>query len=214
LTDNAFTQTAKILKYFEFEAICNVAFIVFILTWFITRHIVYPILCWSIYQNVPAAMAYGCYSGTTAELYTTDGYPNRFAYMLGPYVSEEGPFCMNQTIKWIFLSFLLAIEALSMLWFTMILRVAIEAIRSGNAEDERSDDEDEEEEEVEVEVSVSPRNEALNGVSTVEKASSAESSWRRANAPAQSRRAHGGILGDSDRKALLGRIGCDKPTHD
>lgn len=118
---------------------------------------------------------------------------------------------MNPTIKWIFLSFLLAIELLSLLWFGMILKVAINAIRSGNAEDERSDDEEEEEEEVEV--IVSPKHESLNGAAA-ERASGAESAWRRANAPAPSRRAHAGILGESDRKALLGRIGCDKPTHD
>lgn len=171
-------------------------------------------LCWSIFQNVPAVMPYGCHNGKTAEMYTTDGYPNRIAYMFGPYLSEEGPFCMNPTIKWIFLSWLLAIQALSIIWFGMILRVAINAIRSGNAEDSRSDDEDEgEEDEEEVERSVRQSNDSLNGA-TAERASSAEGSWRRANGPTPTRRGHGGILRDSDRKALLGRIGCDKPTHD
>lgn len=122
---------------------------------------------------------------------------------------------MNFTIKWIFLSFLLAIQVLSILWFGMILRVAINALRSGSAEDSRSDDEDEGEEEDEeenVDISVSPNNESLSRAAA-EKASGSEGSWRRANAPAPTRRG-GGILGDSDRKALLGRIGCDKPTHD
>ena len=135
--------------------------------------------------------------------------------MFGPYLSEEGPFCMNFTIKWTFLSFLLAIQVLSILWFSMILRVAINALRSGSAEDSRSDEEDcgEEEEEYEdVDVSVSSNNENPSRPAA-EKASGSEGSWRRANAPAPTRRG-GGILCDSDRKALLGRIGCDKPTHD
>ncbi|EEA27924.1 hypothetical protein TMatcc_003775 [Talaromyces marneffei ATCC 18224] len=205
---------AKILKYFGYETMCNTVFVLLILTWLVTRHILYPMLCWSIYQNVPEVMSYGCYNGKTAQLYTTNGYPNRFAYMFGPYLSEEGPFCMNFTIKWIFLSLLLAIQVLSILWFGMILRVAINAVRSGSAEDSRSDDEDEgEEEDEDVETSVNPSNESL-GRATADKASGSEGSWRRANAPAPTRRGHGGILGDSDRKALLGRIGCDKPTHD
>lgn len=193
---------------------CNAVFVTLILTWLVTRHILYPMVCWSIYQNIPNVISYGCYTGKTAQLYTTNGYPNRFAYMFGPYLSEEGPFCMNFTIKWIFLSFLLAIQVLSILWFGMILRVAINAVRSGSAEDSRSDDEDEgEEEDEDVEISVNPSSESLSRA-TADKASGSEGSWRRANAPAPTRRGHGGILGDSDRKALLGRIGCDKPTHD
>lgn len=199
------------LKYFGYEMCCNVAFGVFLLTWFIARHVIYLSLCWSIYQDVPAQMAYGCYSGTTAEMLTMDGYPDRWAHLFSPYFNLDGPICMNRGIKWIFLSFLLALQVLSLIWFGMIIRVAIGVIRSGNAEDTRSDDEEEEEE---------PETEETAGVvvsretsRVVADSSGSEAAWRRSNGSVRTRR--GGVLRDqSDRKALLGRIGCDKPTHD
>ncbi|KAH8697273.1 putative longevity-assurance protein [Talaromyces proteolyticus] len=203
---------AKILKYYGYEILCNVVFVLLILTWFVSRHVIYPALCWSIFKNIPVALPYGCYSGKTAVMYTANAYPNRFAYLFGPYLNEEGPICMNQTVKWIFLSFLLFLQGLSMLWFTLIVKIAINAVRSGNAEDSRSDGEDEEGEE-EDEETENQSNETARAA-LADRNSNAESSWRRANGSVRTRRGHGRVLGDSDRKALLGRIGCDKPTHD
>ncbi|QKX56355.1 uncharacterized protein TRUGW13939_03456 [Talaromyces rugulosus] len=196
---------AKILKYYGFETSCNIAFVMFLLAWFVTRHVIFPVVCWSIYQNIPKVLPYGCYSGKTAELYSTNAYPDRFAHLFGPYLSEDGPFCMNLTVKWIFLSALLFLLGLSLLWFTMIVKVAVNFIRSGNAEDSRSDDEDEEEVE---------KTENSGSETTAERSSGSENSWRRSNGSVRTRRGGGRVLRDSDRKALLGRIGCDKPTHD
>lgn len=180
---------------------CNVVFGVFLLTWFISRHVMYLTLCWSIHKNIPAQIAYGCYSGTTAEMFTTNGYPDRWRHLLSPYLDLDGPICMNRTIKWIFLSFLLALQVLSLIWFGMVIRVAIGVIRSGNAEDTRSDDEEEDEVETE----------EVAGVVAAD--SSSSEAWRRSNGSVRTRRGRGGVLRDqSDRKALLGRIGCDKPT--
>lgn len=176
-------------------------------TWLVTRHIYYPQLCWSIYKDVPAKMAYGCYSGTTAEMTSTNGYPDRWRYLIAPFQDLNGPICMNRTVKWIFLSCLLALQALSLIWFTMVIRVAVGVIRTGNAEEPRSDDEEEEEEEN------GAGKDGPNGTSVVTDGAGAE--WRRANAPSNVRpRGRGRVrLGDqSDHKALLGRIGCDKPT--
>lgn len=173
-----------------------------------TRHVIFPILCWSIYQNIPKVLPYGCYSGKTAEMISTNAYPDRVAHLFGPYLSDEGPFCMNMTVKWVFLSSLLFLLGLSLLWFTMIVKIAVNFIRSGNAEDSRSDDEDEEEAE---------NTEHEGSETTAERSSGSETSWRRSNSAVRTRRVGGGpgrVLGDSDRKALLGRIGCDKPTHD
>ncbi|KAH1493835.1 hypothetical protein LV164_007566 [Aspergillus fumigatus] len=202
--------TAKILKYFKFELCCNITFGLFMVTWLITRHIFYPLLCWSIYKDVPDAMAYGCYSGSTAEMISTDGYPNRFRYLFNPFLDINGPICMNRTVKWIFLGFLLALQLLSLIWFVMVVRVAVNVLRTGNAEDTRSDGEEEEEE---VEVRPVGKDALNNNPVGVD---GANADWRRASSGSASvrPRARGRIpLGDqSDRKALLGRIGCDKPT--
>jgi acyl-CoA-dependent ceramide synthase len=152
-------------------------------------------------------MAYGCYSGTSAEMISADGYPNRFRYLFNPFLDINSPICMNRTVKWIFLGFLLALQLLSLIWFVMVVRVAVNVLRTGNAEDTRSDDEEE------AEVRSAGKDAPNSNTVGVD---GANADWRRAsNGSASVRpRARGRIpLGDqSDRKALLGRIGCDKPT--
>ncbi|KAI9924007.1 sphingosine N-acyltransferase lag1 [Aspergillus wentii] len=203
--------TAKILKYLKYETSCNIAFGVFMLTWLIARHVFYLQLCWSIYKNVPEVMPYGTYSGTTAEMLSTDGYPSKFAYLFSPFQDIDGPISMNRTIKWIFLSFLLSLQVLSIIWFGMIVRVAVGVLRTGNAEDTRSDDEEEEEVSTNSQVHIAGKD-GPNGTAIVVDSTNAE--WRRSNGSSTVRtRGRGRVrLDQSDRKALLGRIGCDKPT--
>ena len=50
-------------------------------TWLIARHVLYLQLWWSIYKDVPTEMAYGCDSGTTAEMLSTNGYPDQWQYL-------------------------------------------------------------------------------------------------------------------------------------
>lgn len=179
-------------------------------TWVAARHLLYLTLCWSIYKEVPAQMPYGCYSGATGELTTTNGYPDQWGHLFYPFQDIEGPICMNRTIKWIFLSFLMSLQTLSLIWFTMIVRVAVGVLRTGNAEDTRSD----EEEEAETQTNSRTTNKDSSSGSPVT-AESSNAEWRRSNGSATVRtRGRGRVrLGEqSDRKALLGRIGCEKPT--
>lgn len=214
--NNCPPQSAKILKYLKFQNACNVAFGVFMSTWFVTRHIIYNVLCWSIYKNVPAQMSYGCYSYETAEMISTDGYPDAFAYLFGPFRSLKSPICMNRTVKWIFLSFLLTLQALSIVWFSMIVRVAYGVIYTGAAEDSRSDEEDEVEADGHDAANASVRLAAKDsaGAAPVVNDGAPGLDRRRSNGAASVRaRGRGRVPFDqSDRKALLGRIGCDKPT--
>ena len=181
-------------------------------TWLIARHGFYLQLCWSIYKEVPAQMPYGCYSGTTGDLYTTDGYPDQWQYLFYPFQNIDGPICMNPTIKYIFLSLLMSLQVLSLIWFGMIVRVAVGVLRTGNAEDTRSDDEEEAAVESEVQVPVTGKDATIATAVTVE---STSPDWRRSNGSSTARpRARGRLpLEQSDRKALLGRIGCEKPTN-
>jgi very-long-chain ceramide synthase len=211
--DDGAKQIAKILKYSGSELSCNIAFGVFLLTWFIARHIIYNFLCWSIYRDVPAHMAYGCYSGATGEMLTTNGYPDRWAHLIYPFWNLDGPICMNPHVKWIFLSSLLALQVLSLIWFGMIVRIAVGVIRTGNAEDTRSDDEEETDEKVDVDGEAGGK-EGSRGSAVTADCSSSDQAWRVSNSSTRTLRGRGRVrLGDqSDRKALLGRIGCDKPT--
>ncbi|KAJ5757905.1 uncharacterized protein N7511_006599 [Penicillium nucicola] len=207
--------SAKILKYLKYETACNIGFGLFMTTWFITRHIVYPALCWSIYKNVPAQMSYGCYSGSTAEMISDNGYPNSVAYLFGPYLNLENPICMNRTVKWIFLSLLLTLEGLSIVWFSMIVRVAYGVLCGGNAEDSRSDEEDEAEVEDQSSSHVAVHLVAKDGANpdTIAMEAAPGLDRRRSNGASVRARGRGRVPFDqSDRKALLGRIGCEKPT--
>ncbi|CAG8935305.1 unnamed protein product [Penicillium salamii] len=205
--------TAKILKYLKYETACNIGFGLFMATWFLTRHLIYPVVCWSVYHQLPLNLTYGCYTGSTSEFISAEP-PNSFAYMLGPYFSLDNPICFNPTLKWMFLGLLLIIEGLSVLWFSMIVRVAYGVICGGNAEDSRSDEEDEAE--VEHQPVHSSVHLAAKDVTaeTVEGEHAPGLDRRRSNGTASVRaRGRGRVPFDqSDRKALLGRIGCEKPT--
>ncbi|PGH27087.1 hypothetical protein AJ80_01274 [Polytolypa hystricis UAMH7299] len=211
---------AKMLKYLGYEAACTVGFVVFLVTWAISRHGVYPILWWSIYKNVPAVMPHGCYSRATGERFTTDGISNNWSHLLLPFQSADGPICMSPRIKWVFLSFLAFLQILSLIWFTMVLRVAVSVLRTGGAEDTRSDDEED---------SVDVDDEKANGLngagstngsarmsneSNPQTVISSGSSQGHHHHPVRIRTGRGRVtLSDqNERKALLGRIGCDKPT--
>lgn len=201
-----------------YESVCNVAFAVFLGTWLVARHMVYLKLCWSIYKIIPGALTYGCYHNDTGEMYSNDGDPEQWGHLLWPFKNLDGPICMNEKVKVIFLSFLMFLQVLSIIWFTMILRVAVKVLRTGEAEDSRSDGEGE--------AGLEDADEEQNG--SLEKdpgnasadSSGSDPTWRRSvmnNGSAQGNRIRTGrgrvrLSDQNDRKALLGRIGCDKPT--
>ena len=45
---------AKILKYLGFQTACDLAFGVFMISWFVLRHACYMTVWWSIYKHIPA----------------------------------------------------------------------------------------------------------------------------------------------------------------
>lgn len=147
-------------KYLHLEKLCNFLFVLFVTSWFITRHILYNTLLYSLYAAVPSAttLTYGCYNAYSAEPLPSS-HPAASAKslslmeILGPLRSQgpDGIVCFNSQIKSIFLGLLGAIQVLSIIWFGMIMRVILSVIRGAPAEDTRSEDEDEDDE-VEVEV--------------------------------------------------------------
>lgn len=172
-------------------------------------------VCWSVYYDLPRELTYGCYTGSTSEFISAEA-PNALAYMLGPYLSLDNPICFNPTLKWMFLSFLLILEVLSIVWFSMIVRVAYGVVCGGNAEDTRSDEEDEAEVEGHTPSRVPAHLVAKDGAPAdpLETGNAPGLGRRRSNGTASVRaRGRGRVPFDpSDRKALLGRIGCEKPT--
>ena len=187
------------------------------IVWFVSRHILYLQVCYSIYADIPRIITYGCYQGSTSNLQGPIPAPDTFSHLTMPFRDPEGIICWNDQIKWIFLGMLLALQAILLVWFGMICNVAWKVVNGKGAEDTRSDDEQSEEyeeiedfpentaaemmqlkehyiemEPVEEEVGVEALH-ALSGARRMRKGESAATSGVTLN-----------------RKELLGRIGCDK----
>ena len=184
---------------------------------------------YSIYADIPREIVYGCYAGSTEDLRGPFAAPDGFAHLVDPFRDPQGVVCWNNEIKWAFICTLLVLQAILCVWFVMIVRVALKVLRGGEAEDSRSDDEgaDEEEEEDEGSGDLAPEQPTINEKQSyqepvvelppIEQVVSSEamtfSAHRIANGGRKFRKSGGvasGVNLHSDRKELLGRIGCDK----
>ncbi|KAK8145495.1 sphingosine N-acyltransferase lag1 [Beauveria asiatica] len=205
-----FLPAAKCLKYSGFTTACDYAFGLFMISWFAARHVIYMMVCWSVYAHIPQEIQYGCYSGSNANIVGPQDPGDGLGHLFEPYYNSTGRVCFNNNIKWAFLTPLLALQVITIIWFTMIVRVAIKVLRGDGAEDSRSDDEDEEEKMEEEEVFI--YEEALEedvGVEALD-----FKSWeRRSGIKRQANSSSVSLPGHSDRKELLGRIGCDKQVE-
>ena len=205
------------LKYLRFQMVCDVAFGLFMLVWAITRHFLYLRVCWSLYVDSPQLINYGCYWGSASDLHGPIDPPDRFNHLIQPFRGSEGLVCWNNNIKWAFMFTLLALQVIFLLWFGMIIRVALKVLRGGEAEDSRSDDEGDEEDqddniqekdyyENELPLEEPPLEEEV-GVEAINLGNRKTSPTRRFR---KGGGAASGVTLHSDRKELLGRIGCDK----
>ncbi|KAF2807258.1 longevity assurance proteins LAG1/LAC1 [Mytilinidion resinicola] len=169
--------------------------------------------------------------------YEKNGGTEIWKNILQTYIDPHGPVCWNSNIEWSFMGLLLALQFITLLWFALIVKVAWKVVNGGVADDVRSDDEGDDEEEIEVEEysdhpkssipspSKAKANMVMEGVPLEEEVGVESLTFVRRNSPGvlnykRSSAGRGGgnrssgisIPGHGDRKELLGRIGCDKPT--
>ncbi|KAF4587148.1 Sphingosine N-acyltransferase lag1 [Ophiocordyceps camponoti-floridani] len=202
-----FFPVAKCLKYTGHRKLCDFAFGVFMLSWFVARHIFYMMICWSVYAHSAVIMPYSCWHGQGEKLTGPEKTPAGFSYIFEPFLNASGRVCFNHTIKWCFLAPLLFLQFITIIWFIMIIRVAVKVIRGDGAEDTRSDDEGyaEDEDDEFVYEEARPLEEEV-GVEALDL-----KGWeRRSGVRRQASSSGVSLPGHSDRKELLGRIGCEK----
>ena len=202
----------------KFQLACDIAFVVFVIVWFVSRHVLYLVVCYSIYADIPKAITYGCYWGSNKSLQGPIDPPDRFGHLFQPFLNPEGLVCWDSRIAAIFLSMLLFLQVILSIWLSMIIKVAYKVIQGEEADDIRSDDEEEKEGTKEI----APSRADVNGnnayieVSPLEEEVGVESinltkrSSKRLGRPRKSGVTASGVTLPSDRKELLGRIGCDK----
>ncbi|KAG7291416.1 hypothetical protein NEMBOFW57_001435 [Staphylotrichum longicolle] len=208
---------AKCLKYLGYHTICDVMFGVFMVSWLVARHFLYLAVCYSVWAHTPETMPTGCFKNTKGQVTGPFEAPTDqgFGYLLEPLWDSEGLFCYNETVKWSFLSMLLFLQCLTIMWFSMIIRVAVKVLKGAPAEDVRSDDEggeaegEGEDEDEFVYEEAQPLEEEV-GVEEIDL-----KNWeRRTGVKRQASGTTGVSLpGHSDRKELLGRIGCEKQVE-
>ena len=201
---------------------CDIVFGIFILAWFVARHVLYMVHFWSTSRSIGTLKTYGCYSSVTGERLSYDGGSELLSNILQPFYWPDGPVCFNQRVFVTLWGLLLVLQLLMIIWFVMIVRVAYRVLSGQGAEDTRSDDEDEIEESVEKAVpshtcaEMSPKLQlplieqevGAEAMHKPRKSNSGRNNCRKPN----NRSTGLSIPGHSDRKDLLGRIGCDKPT--
>lgn len=196
------------------------------LVWFGARHVLYLLVCWSIYADIPKEITYGCYRGASANLEGPGHVPNDFNHLVQPFKDPQGLVCWNNGIKWAFLATLLTLQVILLIWFGMIIRVALKVLKGGEAEDSRSDEEESDEENIDEKgekghfQSGSQRNVSTKGhslgllpleeevgvesIHLIARNKSPNSIYRKVGSTSS------GVHLPSDSKELLGRIGCDK----
>lgn len=228
---------AKILKYLQFQTACDAAFGVFMISYFITRQALYMTVCYSIYKHIPEEIKYGCYQGSVTNTEGPFPVPNDWDHLTQPFRDPVGLVCWNDNIKWTFLGMLLALQCVLVVWFGMIVRVAYKVLSGQGADDTRSDDEDEEDEEVQdadvartnhlekIQTGIEPKPFIEKDVLSTDldfdfkpnthkrnptPSPVRRSAWKKGDGHSSSVN----LLAASDRKELLGRIGCDKPGPD
>lgn len=155
-------------------------------------------------------MPTGCFKGSNSNLIGPVDPPAGWTYLLEPFFDSKGHVCYNETVKWAFLTPLILLQFITIFWFSLIVRVAIKVIRGNNADDSRSDEEggeDEDEDEFIYE-EAEPLKEEV-GVEGLDL-----KSWeRRHGLKIQGNSSGVSLPGHSDRKELLGRIGCEKQVE-
>jgi acyl-CoA-dependent ceramide synthase len=211
---------------------------VFMLSWLVARHVLYLMVCYSVWAHTPDIMPTGCFrrGESGAVVGPLDPPTDRgVTYLLEPLWDSEGLFCYNETVKWSFLSMLLFLQALTLIWFGMIVRVAVKVLKGSAAEDVRSDDEGEEEGEGEGEgEGVEEHGSVVDGPAEYQEGGDAAAArppleqevgveeldlkgWERRQRQGVSTRRSAttgvSLPGHSDRKELLGRIGCEKQVE-
>jgi len=108
---------SKVLNYSHFERLCTICFALFALTWFVTRHIIYFGILWSIVR---------------ADEWLEYGW------------NPAKEYYFNSTIRYSYLAAFGVLQMLLLFWFSLLVKM-VYRVASGkqNPSDIRSDDEGE-----------------------------------------------------------------------
>lgn len=162
---------------------------------------------WSVYTDARDLIPPACWHGDAQNVTGPFDAPAGYWYMIEPFIKPNGIVCFTEPVRWSFIVPLVGLQILMVVWFTMAIRVAVKVVCGGSAEDVRSDAEDEDENETDefIYEEAAPLEQEV-GVEEIDL-----KNWeRRSGVRRQGSSSGVSIHGHSDRKELLGRIGCEK----
>ena len=113
---------AKMLRYSGWQRICDATFVLFLISWIISRHYIYIIIIISAWHDAPRYLGGYRWDPSKGILFT-------------------------KPIHYIFMALLIALQIVLCVWLSMILRVLYKVVTGSSAEDTRSDDESEDSDE-------------------------------------------------------------------
>ncbi|KAJ1022656.1 hypothetical protein NDA18_004998 [Ustilago nuda] len=105
---------AKMLKYAGWQTTCDIAFGLFMLSWLVTRHLLYIRVVWSCVIDPAKAMTFKPTNHLTGDFFT-------------------------KTAHRVLVVLLCALQVILLMWFYMICRVAYRVVTKAGAVDSRSD---------------------------------------------------------------------------
>ncbi|OCF35255.1 acyl-CoA-dependent ceramide synthase [Kwoniella heveanensis CBS 569] len=120
-----FLPLAKMIRYLGYTTACDITFVIFLVSWLLTRQIGLFLVIKTSYFDAPKYISF--------KWHPASGHYLTYGTYLG--------FCGMLAVLWV----------LASVWFYMACRVAVRVVRGLGAEDSRSDDEDEGEDGEEVE---------------------------------------------------------------
>lgn len=134
-------SAAKCLRYCGLQTLCDAAFGAFMLSWMLTRHIMYICVVWAcITVGVPRSR-YEAASKLSSAAVQAGQTPQFGKLSLRQWWQEALPASLTLT------ALLCALQVILLIWFGMIMRIAYRVISGSGAADTRSDEELSEEDE-------------------------------------------------------------------
>ncbi|GAC73018.1 protein transporter [Moesziomyces antarcticus T-34] len=126
---------AKMLKYAGWQTTCDIAFGLFMISWLVTRHVLYIRVVWSCIHDTLKVMSFRPTNYLTGDFFTRPA----FFTLIG---------------------LLCALQVILLMWFYMICRVAYRVVTKAGAVDSRSDAESSYEDDEEDEQATATREKA------------------------------------------------------
>ena len=172
-------------------------------------------VCWSAYSHTRSIIPSACYKGPADNLDGPFPIPQQgWSHLIAPFRESNGTVCFDDTVRMSFVSYLMFLQVLMVLWSFFIVQVIVRVMQGKGADDVRSDGEDEEEEEEEDEAMENEGLEYIEAQPLEEEVGvdglDFEGWKRRTHATRVAGSSGVSVPGHSDRKELLNRIGCDK----